>query len=475
MEKWVSDWVRAQRSEGKRGIEIKNFGSAYYVYRSTTFWDKELKKRRKRSTYLGKLDKERGFISSKKGTPRFRPRSIRQYGNAMLLHRAMQDLLPLLKEGFDELWQEIYALATTRILGYTPLERVASVWGRLHDPNNLTPNLSSKKLSEVLKAVGSDRGGQDIIFRELSRNGRQFVYDLSVVFTRSEGINIAEVGYNKDHVCVPQINLALLYSVDKGLPTMIRALPGSIKDITSLYNSLREIGIEGKILILDRGFFSKDVVAFLLEQETSFLLPARRNSKLYDIRIHLTGHFFYRERLIRFGKRRVEGYFLYLFEDAVLRVEEEKTLYKRLDEETIDKGKLGRGLKRAGRILLISDLDKEGGEIFMMYKQRGGVENQFDTYKNVLNADRMYLQDDESVFGHLFTSFLALYGYCTLETVLKEAGLLRKFSPMDLLEEFSKVYIVTDGEQEVISEIPRKVAELDKLLGIDVFPKMMQS
>nr|QNO51442.1 hypothetical protein OGFGKJAA_00007 [Methanosarcinales archaeon ANME-1 ERB6] len=475
MEKWVSDWVRAQRSEGERGIEIKNFGSAYYVYRSTTFWDKELKKRRKRSTYLGKLDKERGFIGSKKGTPRFRPRSIRQYGNAMLLHRAMQDLLPLLKEGFDELWQEIYALATTRILGYTPLERVASVWGRLHDPNNLTPNLSSKKLSEVLKAVGSDRGGQDLIFRELSRNGRQFVYDLSVVFTRSEGINIAEVGYNKDHVCVPQINLALLYSVDKGLPTMIRALPDSIKDITSLYNSLRESGIEGEILILDRGFFSKDVVAFLLEQETSFLLPARRNTKLYDIRIHLTGHFFYRERLIRFGKRRVEGYFLYLFEDAVLRVEEEKTLYKRLDEETIDKGKLGRGLKRAGRILLISDLDKEGGEIFMMYKQRGGVENQFDTYKNVLDADRMYLQDDESVFGHLFTSFLALYGYCTLETVLKEAGLLRKFSPMDLLEEFSKVYIVTDGEQEIISEIPRKVAELDKLLGIDVFPKMMRS
>jgi hypothetical protein len=67
--------------------------------------------------------------------------------------------------------------------------------------------------------------------------------------------------------------------------------------------------------------------------------------------------------------------------------------------------------------------------------------------------------------------FLALYGYCTLEAALKAAGLLHKVSPIDLLEEFSKVYIVTDGEQDVISEIPRKVAELDKLLGIDVFPK----
>jgi len=103
MGEWVSTWVRAQRSEGERGIEIKNFGRSYYVYRSTTFWDKELKKRRKRSTYLGKLDKECGFISSKREILRFWPRSIRQYGNAMLLHRAMQDILPLLKEGFDEL------------------------------------------------------------------------------------------------------------------------------------------------------------------------------------------------------------------------------------------------------------------------------------------------------------------------------------------------------------------------------------
>jgi len=101
---------------------------------------------------------------------------------------------------------------------------VGSVWERIYDPNKLTPNLSPKKLSGVLKEVGTYREGQNLIFRELSRNGRHFVYDLSVIFTRSEGINIAEAGYNKDHIYLPQINLALLYSVNKGLPTMVRAL-----------------------------------------------------------------------------------------------------------------------------------------------------------------------------------------------------------------------------------------------------------
>jgi transposase len=37
------------------------------------------------------------------------------------------------------------------------------------------------------------------------------------------------------------------------------------------------------------------------------------------------------------------------------------------------------------------------------------VEKMFDTYKTVLNADKLYLQDDESVFGHVFIAFLSLY------------------------------------------------------------------
>ncbi|HDS44810.1 MAG TPA: hypothetical protein ENN68_01720 [Methanomicrobia archaeon] len=471
MEAWAHEWVQKKREDGVRGIEIKHFGNSYYVYRSTTVWDKEAKKRRKRSVYLGKIDKERGFIKRERETPSFKPKSIRQYGNALLLHHAMGDILPLLRESFDEYWQEIYALAITRMLGMTPLNRVENVWERLYDPHKLTPRLSPKLLAAVLRDVGADRSGQSVIFRELARNGWQFVYDLSVVFTRSAGINFAELGYHKDHLYLPQIQITLLYAVDTGLPTMIRALPGSVKDITTLTTSLSEVDIDKKILFLDRGFFSEDVVAFLLQREIAFLLPAKRNSALYEISIHLTQHFFYHERLIRYGKQRQEAYFLYLFEDAVLRMEEEKTLYKRLDERKITREEFEKGRKNAGRILILSSLDRVGEDIFMMYKQRGRVETQFDSYKNVLNADWMYLQDDESVFGHLFISFLALYGYCKLEKELKKAGLLQRFAPADLLEEFSKVYLFTDGTREVISEIPRKVAELEAKMGVDVFPK----
>ena len=46
--------------------------------------------------------------------------------------------------------------------------------------------------------------------------------------------------------------------------------------------------------------------------------------------------------------------------------------------------------------------------MYELYKKRERVEKLFDAYKNVLDADRLYLQDDESVCGHVFISFLSL-------------------------------------------------------------------
>jgi len=460
MEDWVRDWLEEQRRKGEKCLEVKKIGTNYYVYRSTTYWDKKEKKRRKRSEYVGKLTQEGLIVKREKKV------TVKQYGNALLLHYAMKDLIPMLK-AFDS-WKEIYALALTRVVGYTPLKRVKAVWEKLY--LDIKPNLNPKKLSEVLKEVGLNREAQNAVFRALM-NGKHFVYDLSVVFTRSS-INLAETGYNKDRIHVPQINLALLCSM-KGLPAMIRTLPGSVRDITSLYNTVEEIraSFDSKlILILDRGFFSQEAIDFLLDKDFSFVIPARRNSKLYEISVDLNEHFFYRDRLIKAGKAE-RRYYLYLFEDVTLRAEEEVNLYRMLDEGRISKEELDRRLERTGKILLVSDMDAKPEEIFLMYKQRVSVEKAFDAYKNLLHADRMYLQSDEAVFGHIFTSFLALYGYCRLQQMLRNAGLLNKVSPLDLLEEFSKVYMVRIGEKEIMSEVPKKVRELDEKLDLNLFPK----
>ncbi|KAF5413993.1 MAG: hypothetical protein C5S48_10525 [Candidatus Methanogaster sp.] len=266
------------------------------------------------------------------------------------------DLKPLLKQGFYDCWTEVYALAMVRVTGSIPLKRVKDAWEKLYDAEDIKPHLNTKKLSKVLYNVGMNRAGQNIIFNELLDLSKQLVYDLSSVFSRSMNISQAEKGYNKDKMHVPQINLALLCSADSGLPTMIRSVPGSVKDILTLYHSISELNLSGKILVIDRGFFSKDVVKFLGGKHISYVLPTRRNIHLYDTRIHLNGHLYYHDRLIRYGKRKYDNFFLYLFEDQDLMPEERKTLYMKLDDDKIDKKELRERMKKTGEILIISNL-----------------------------------------------------------------------------------------------------------------------
>lgn len=472
MEGWVNSWLTEQRELGEKGFEVKKFSNGHYVYRSTTYWDKELKKRRKKSTYIGRLDKNKGLIESQKTViSSKRVRSIWEYGNAALLNYAIQDLKPLLQTAFGEIWEEVYALALIRIAGYVPLKRASLAWEKLYPIAEITPSMNTKSLSKMLKEVGINRKGQNHVFKGLNSEDKQLVYDLSAIFTRSETINFAEKGYNKEHFHIPQVNFALFCTANENLPTMVRVLPGSVRDIKSLALSIQEIGVENKTLILDRGFYSQGSIKTLNEHKLNFIIPTKRNSTLYNEQISLSEHFFYHERLIKCGKEKYGANILYLFEDSEMKKEEEYTLYKRYDENKINIDAFNKNLEKAGKILLVSNIDLAPEDVFLMYKKRDTVEKHYDTYKNMLEADKLYLQDNESLFGHLFISFLSLYGYVKIQNCIKKADLTSKYSPRDLIEQFRKVYIMDLDGQMILTEVPKKIGEMEKKLNLKLFPK----
>ena len=148
------------------------------------------------STYLGRLTKDHGLLA--KGAREARiaghPRSIHEYGNAALLAEEFRDLLPVLREAFPACWEEIVALTCTRVAGYTPLSRVADTWEKLDNILDISADCDPRTLSRVLTAVGGDRAGQQAVFQYLSSQARQFVYDLSFVFSYSDTVNLAEFG-----------------------------------------------------------------------------------------------------------------------------------------------------------------------------------------------------------------------------------------------------------------------------------------
>lgn len=388
----------------------------------------------------------------------------------MVLHKMMAGLRTVLREAFPHDWRELYALALVRAQAYTPLKRAGVAWSKLYDPYGVGPDMESGNLSRMLKRVGVDRKAQARVFKQLAAKGGELVYDLSAVHTRGS-LNFAEKGYNKDYLFLPQINLALFCDANTGLPTLIRCLPGSVKDAKSLYQSLKEVDMVDKTLILDRGFFSDKSLGHFKKESLNFVVPAWRNSRYYDLDYLMHDHFFYHDRLIQYTKKKIDGIFFYMYEDQDLQRDETRTLYKRLDVGQITPAMFEEGKRKAGRILLASSLDKDEKEVFLLYKSRDRIEKLFDTYKTALNADRLYLQDNETLFGHVFTSFLSLYAHANLQVHIKKARLDDQYSPPDILLLFSKVYLLQLEEENIITDLPRKVEELDKTIHLDIFPK----
>lgn len=469
MEGWVKNWVDGQRALGEKCIEVKKRNNGYYVYRSTTFWDKQSKKRRKRSSYVGVLDEKNGLVPGKKGLDSLRRVSVREYGNSLLLDWALQDLVVPLEDAFGGLWPTVYALVMTRSLGYTPLKSVRREWTRLYNIRGLEPDLSPVRLGRLLSFIGENRNMQEMVFEAIA-NGSELVYDLSTVFTRSENITIAEKGYNKEHWYIPQVNIALFCSLDMGMPTRVRVIPGSVRDAKSLYASLEEECMEDCTLVLDRGFSSLETVKFLSEKGVKYVLPAKRNSLLYKEKTVPTDHFFYHKRLVKTAKKKEDLFFVYVYEDQDLLLEETKTLYERLDKG-LERKRFEKSMEKAGRIIIMSNVDTSCEQLYKMYKSRDRIEKMFDTYKTVLEADKLYLQDTLSVHGHVFIGFLCLYVYTKIEVMLKKADLDSKYTPTDMLKEYSKIYMLQHEKGNIITEITKTIETLDQKTKLNLFPK----
>jgi transposase len=152
-----------------------------------------------------------------------------------------------------------------------------------------------------------------------------------------------------------------------------------------------------------------------------------------------------------------------------MKKEEEYTLYKQHDENKITTNTFNKSLEKAGKILLVSNVDLAPEEVFLMYKKRDTVEKHYDTYKSILKADKLYLQDNESFFGHLFISFLSLYDYVKIQNYIRKADLTSKYSPRDLIEQFRKVYVIDLDGQMILTEVPKKIGEIEKKLNLELF------
>src|SRR3989304_9347044 len=130
---------------------------------------------------------------------------------------------------------------------------------------------------------------------------------------------------------------------------------------------------------MDRGFNSYKLLRDLKKENIHYIVPLKKNSTLLPSFAKMAGTFEYgKKRMVAFSKRskRPCG-FLYLFEDPLLRGEEEGFLLGQVNKGALSMDEYRVERRMAGVFGIVSDLDVEAQEVFEKYKERGGVERVF--------------------------------------------------------------------------------------------------
>ena len=72
-------------------------------------------------------------------------------------------------------------------------------------------------------------------------------------------------------------------------------------------------------------------------------------------------------------------------------------------------------------ISMITNLvDTSSQKIYENYKSRMEIETVFDTYKNLIQADRTYMQSDDSINGWIFINHIATMMYYKIFNLIKK-------------------------------------------------------
>jgi transposase len=445
-------------------VEVKKIGNSHYLYKDTTKWDKEKKKRVRVSEYMGRIN-ENGLVEKNR-------RSIYEFGNSELLLSVVKEIMPELRHHFPDHWKEIVAMSMIRCQDPIPIRYMRSAWEKLYASTQIDASLSDNTISEKLRMIGSDMVAQTGFFQSLTTSGDRILFDLSSIFSQSANINLTEKGHNPKHLHLDQINFALVFSGKRHRPVILEILPGSVRDYKAFDSIMERYDLRECIIIADRGLASYKMPA---KKGIYLIVAIRRNFSIVDFNMDLDRSFIFRNRGINAGTKDLGDRILYMYEDTSLRAEEETNLIRKIESGEMSQKDLMEEKKKLGKFAILSNMRSDPKEIYELYKSREEVEVAFDAMKNELENDKAYVHTTDGLRGYFFISFISLYMYFSILQTLKNNGMSQKMSVKEALFELSKIYVIADGARRTLAEIPERPKKVADLFGLKLYPKILWS
>ena len=504
---YLPDWIQQFKEPH---TEIKKIKNGFYKYQVAYVYNKDKKKTEKKTIrLLGKITEQEGFIPSAKDELRRKreelpPVDIKTFGVFNLFSELLNKECASLKEFFKEEAAEIMlSFSMMRWAYQTPIKRASyyhchdfcsEYWSKI--------SMSDRIISLNLSYFGENREKavewMKTLLNELSDKERNFVLlDSTHALNASDNLAASAKGYNPSLDFEKQIRLMYLFSAQMKQPVYYRLINGNISDVKSMALCVKEMEIpDNVVFIADKGFFSNENIAMMEEEKLSYIIPLHRNNSLIDYSSLLKPnfkkemqYFIFQGRVIWYYSYQNGEHKMVIFLDEVLKIKEEKDYLSRINThpETHSKDKFNERLNRFGTMAIIHNLKNEAvkdtgktkrkkkGEtqevfeqmVYESYKQRNEIEIMFDSYKNYLKADVSYMQNRYVMEGWLFANFIAMIAYYKLYVRLRQARLLSKYSPKDIIELSKAIYKMKIRDVWYRSEITQKIKELFGKIGID--------
>ena len=183
------------------------------------------------------------------------------------------------------------------------------------------------------------------------------------------------------------------------------------------------------------------------------------------------GHFWYAGRPIWYHRQDIMGHNVFVYLDERLRVEEQADYLNKADDPDNDLYSIASYHEHAlrfGTIALMENAGLDAEQTYCRYKSRGEVEQSIDVFKNSLEADTPYMQDEHALETWMFVNLIAMHWYCEIRERMVKAKIIAKHSPADMIRlmcRFRTVYV--DGQWRT-AELTKKEAALLTAIGVDI-------
>lgn len=449
-----------------------------YAYEYTSIWDKENKKYRKKSKYLGKVDDVSGkILEPKKKLKKSTETKIVDFGDTYAINQInlKSKFHELLKTVFPKYYNNISALISFQILEGSAMKNVKSwIEGSYTQKLYKNPNVSSQNISKILNYLGKENI-KDKFINEYSKtflNNKTGLLIDSTSIPSSIQTDINDWGYTSNGIEKTSKCLMLVDKYSK-LPMYFRCISGNIPDVSILKTSLKDIqniNLNVSEAIFDAGFYSNENIKYLIKERINFLIRVPKNRKLYKNLLTKINNietkqnaFIYGKRVlfikkkdITIGKTKLYGYIIC---DPRKRANEISKRTKFLLDDKDDSKDLE--IKNAGYFVLLSTTEIKKEEVLPYYYSRQVVEQIFGYSKNNNNLLPLRVHGEKNMKGYILLSFITLISYILLREKL---GGIYTVEESMLIMRSLKCKIYNNNETEMILEPNKKQKTiLDKL------------